>query len=422
MHITMLTLGTRGDVQPFIALGVGLQQAGHQVQLATYSDFESLIRSYGLSFSRISGDAQTTMLEEAGQKAVDASGNPIVFMRRYAETLEPIVERVLVDSWAACQGADAIIAHATAFWGYDIAEKLAIPFYLAGLQPYSPNRDFAHPMMPPNLPLGYVFNPLTYVLIQQIFWQPFRKPVNTWRSKTLNLPIWRQNPFRGKGWLQIPILYGYSPTVVPTPRNWPEHHRVTGYWFLESPSNFSPPSELVSFLEAGKPPVYIGFGSMTGRQPELMAEIVLAALAKSGQRGILLTGWGGIGNADLPESVFKLDAIPHDWLFPKMAAIVHHGGAGTTAASLRAGAPTIVVPFTADQPFWGHRVMQLGVGPKPIPRKTLTVDRLAAAIKTAVGDGAMRKRAAALGQKIRSEDGVAQAVDIFQNSALSQET
>ena len=159
MHITMLTLGTRGDVQPFIALGVGLQQAGHQVQLATYSDFESLIRSYGLSFSRISGDAQTTMLEEAGQKAVDASGNPIVFMRRYAETLEPIVERVLVDSWAACQGADAIIAHATAFWGYDIAEKLAIPFYLAGLQPYSPNRDFAHPMMPPDLPLGYVFNP-----------------------------------------------------------------------------------------------------------------------------------------------------------------------------------------------------------------------------------------------------------------------
>ena len=351
MHITMLTLGTRGDVQPFIALGVGLQQAGHQVQLATYSDFESLIRSYGLSFSRISGDAQTTMLEEAGQKAVDAGGNPIVFMRRYAETLEPIVERVLVDSWAACQGADAIIAHATAFWGYDIAEKLAIPFYLAGLQPYSPNRDFAHPMMPPNLPLGYVFNPLTYVLIQQIFWQPFRKPVNTWRSKTLNLPIWRQNPFRGKGWLQIPILYGYSPTVVPTPRNWPEHHRVTGYWFLESPSNFSPPSGLVSFLEAGKPPVYIGFGSMTGRQPELMAEIVLAALAKSGQRGILLTGWGGIGNADLPESVFKLDAIPHDWLFPKMAAIVHHGGAGTTAASLRAGAPTIVVPFTADQSF-----------------------------------------------------------------------
>ena len=284
---------------------------------------------------------------------------------------------------------------------------------MAGLQPNFPNREFPHPMMPPNLPLGGLINPLTYVLFWRLFQQPFRQPIDRWRVNTLNLPTWRQHPLGDKVWSQIPILYGYSPSVIPKPTNWPEHLHVTGYCFLDSPPDFSPPPELVDFLEAGDPPVYIGFGSMTGRDPELITEIALAALKKTRQRGILLTGWGGICPTDLPDSVFKLDSIPHDWLFPQMAAIVHHGGAGTTAAALRSGAPTIVVPFVADQPFWGHWTAQLGVGPQPIPKKKLTVERLASAIRTAVEDETMRKRAAILAQKIRSEDGVAQAVKAF---------
>ena len=416
MHITLLTIGSRGDVQPFIALGVGLKQAGHEVRVATYADFKSLIDRHGLDFFLIEGDAQTTMLEEAGQKVIDAGGNPFTFMRRYGEIFEPIVEKILVDSWMGCQNTDAIIASGVTFWGYDIAEKLGVPFYLGGLQPFSPTREFPHPMIPPTLRLGGLLNPLTYRLVGRLFWQIFRKPINQWREQTLNLPAWPRNPLGSQDWLQIPILYGYSPTVIPTPTNWAGHLQVTGYWFLDSPSDFSPPPELVTFLEAGDAPVCIGFGSMTGRQPELMTEIVLAALAKAGQRGILITGWGGIGNADLPDSVLKLDSIPYDWLFPQMSAIVHHGGAGTTAASLRAGVPTIVVPFMADQPFWGHRVAQLGVGPQPIPKKKLTPERLAAAIQTAIEDNGMRKRAIALGQKIRSENGVAAAVRAFERS------
>ncbi len=414
MHITILTIGSRGDVQPFIALGQGLQQAGHQVQLATHANFESMTRNYGLNFSPVGGDIQAIMLEESGQKTLDAGGNPFTFMHRYAQMLEPMTERALVDSWNACQGTDAIIAHGAAFWGYDIAQKLGVPFYLAGLQPFSPNRDFPHPMMPPALRLGGLVNQLTYWLMWQLFWQLFRKPINQWRGNTLNLPpTWEQNPFGDGRWQQVSILYGYSPTVIPKPGNWTEQLHVTGYWFLDSPPDFSPPPELVDFLEAGKPPVYIGFGSMTGRNPELMTEIALSALAKTGQRGILLTGWGGISNADLPDSVFKIDSIPHDWLFPQMAAIVHHGGAGTTAAALRAGVPSIVIPFIGDQHFWGHRVAQLGVGPKPIPKKKLTGEWLAMAIRTAVEDETMRQCAAILGQKIRSEDGVAQAVKAF---------
>ena len=420
MHITILTVGSRGDVQPFIALGVGLKQAGHQVRLATHDNFKSLIDNYGLDFSPIAGDTQANMLSESGQKLLDAGGNTFTFMLRYAQMLEPMAERALIDSWNACQGTDAIIAHGAAFWGYNIAEKLEVPFYLAGLQPFSPNPDFPHPMIPPTLHLGGLVNQLTYLLMWRLFGQLFRKPINKWRHNTLNLPTGQQNLFEGNRWQRIPILYGYSPNVIPKPAKWTEQLQVTGYWFLDSPPDFSPPPELVNFLKAGKPPVYIGFGSMTGRNPELMTEIALSALAKTGQRGILLTGWGGISNADLPDSVLKIDSIPHDWLFPQMAAIVHHGGAGTTAAALRAGVPSIVIPFIADQSFWGHRLAMLGVAPKPIPRKKLTAKGLATAIRIAVEDKMMRQQAAILGQKICSEDGVSQAVKAFHQYIASE--
>jgi UDP:flavonoid glycosyltransferase YjiC (YdhE family) len=169
----------------------------------------------------------------------------------------------------------------------------------------------------------------------------------------------------------------------------------------------------VDFLQSGPPPVYIGFGSMAGRDPERRAEIALEALKRSGQRGVLLTGWGGLQPRDLPDDVYAVDSVPHDWLFPQMAAVVHHGGAGTTAAGLRAGTPTVIVPFFGDQPFWGRRVAELGVGPAPIPQKQLSVERLAAAIRTAAGDPAMRARAQELGRRIRQEDGVARAVEVF---------
>ena len=210
-----------------------------------------------------------------------------------------------------------------------------------------------------------------------------------------------------------PMIAGYSPAVFPKPTDWPAWVHVTGYWFLNAEAGWQPPAALVDFLQAGPAPVYIGFGSMAGRNPEQRAETAIKALERSGQRGILLTGWGGLQAGDLPDFVFAVDSVPHDWLFPQMAAVVHHGGAGTTAAGLRAGAPTVIVPFFGDQPFWGRRVAELGVGTRPIAQKQLSVERLAAAIRTAACDLDMRRRAQELSQRIGREDGIGRAVEVF---------
>jgi sterol 3beta-glucosyltransferase len=202
--------------------------------------------------------------------------------------------------------------------------------------------------------------------------------------------------------------------VCPKPSDWGNDIHITGYWFLDQGDDWTPPQALVNFLQAGSPPVYIGFGSMSIRKPEETTNLVLKALAQTKQRGIILSGWGGFHVDELPDSVFTLDSVPFSWLFPRLAAVVHHGGAGTTAAGLRAGVPSVVIPFFGDQPFWGQRVAELGVGPAPIPLRKLTVERLSQAIQTAVNDHTMRQRAADLGAKIQGEDGIASAVAVLQ--------
>jgi sterol 3beta-glucosyltransferase len=167
------------------------------------------------------------------------------------------------------------------------------------------------------------------------------------------------------------MLYAYSSQVLPVPADYPPHVHVTGYWFLDQINQWQPPSDLVGFLEAGTPPVYVGFGSMSGTKAQEHANIVLEALAQTGQRGLLASGWGGLKATDLPGNIFMLEQAPHEWLFPQVSAVVHHGGAGTTAAGLRAGKPTVIVPLIADQPFWGNVIYRLGVGPQPIPQKSL---------------------------------------------------
>jgi sterol 3beta-glucosyltransferase len=276
--------------------------------------------------------------------------------------------------------------------------------------------------------LGGLHNRLSGFVMLQVIWQWYRPFVNEFRRRH-GLP-----PDTGVAFYRTlrrgPLLGAYSPRVIPPPPDWPENAHVTGYWFSDAqqvwtpsaradrtPSaqaDWTPPAELESFLAAGEPPVYVGFGSMSGRSPERFTEITLQALAESGRRGLLLTGWGGLQERPVPESVFVLDSAPHNWLFPRMAAVVHHGGAGTTAEGLRAGVPMVILPFIVDQLFWGKRVQALGVGPPPIPIKKLTAGRLARAIREAVTNPVISQRAAALGKAIRSEDGLARAVELLQ--------
>jgi UDP:flavonoid glycosyltransferase YjiC (YdhE family) len=311
---------------------------------------------------------------------------------------------------------DAILAGLGGLYtGISLAEKLNLPLIQAHLFPFSPTAEFPS-VLTPNLPAWTpaVIRRWTHVLTRQIMWQSFRSADQIARRQVFGLPA---APFLGPSpsptthkW---PILYGFSPAVIPTPADWETTACVTGYWFLDAEEGWEPPARLADFLQAGPPPISIGFGSMSNRDPQKTAELVLTALKQSGQRAVLLSGWGGLSNRNFPDSVLMLDSAPHAWLFPRMAAVVHHGGAGTTAAGLRAGVPSILIPFFGDQPFWGRKVAQLGVGPAPIPRKQLSAESLARAIRQAVENTGMRSRAAQLGATIQAEDGVRKAVEVI---------
>ncbi len=415
MKITILALGSRGDVQPFIALGLGLQAAGHRVCIATHTNFEQFVRSYGLDFFLLGTNPEQGLESKTGQSMIGSGNNPVRFLRMWKYMSGPIMTQLFIDCWNACQSTDAIFCSSAACYiAHSIGEKLRIPVVPALLQPYTRTRSFPNYIISAELNLGGSYNWLTHLIAEQLIWHPFRSTLNACRRQLLDLP---PLPFTGDiAWLHRQhqtILYGYSPSVVPKPADWCDSIDITGYWFLDGASTWTPPPELVEFLDAGPPPVYVGFGSMKNRDPQQTTRMVLQALKQTGQRGLLMTGWGGLSNTDLPDDVFLLKEAPHDWLFPRMAAVVHHGGAGTTAAGLRSGVPSIIIPFLIDQPFWGQRVAQLGVGPRPILRQKLTASRLAAAITEATSDIAMRQRAAELGQRIRAEQGVTRAMEAF---------
>lgn len=409
MHLTLITIGTRGDVQPCLALAIGLQVAGHHVRIATHAPYRDFVTRYGLDFFPLAGDPRAVLEGEVGVSWLETGRNPLTMLTRMRELALPLVLQLTQDCFDACQDTDAVLFSTLAFFPMlSVIEKLKLPAVGTYLQPINATRAFPAILFPPLPVLQSVYNTFTHAAMMEVTWQIFKDLLNQSRREVLDLPPLTTS-FRHLMHRPFPIIYGFSPLVIPPPADWHEQVQVSGYWFLDDP-RWQPPTDLLDFLDAGGPPIYIGFGSMSNRDPEGMTQLALSALEQSGQRGLLLTGWGGIQPADLPNTVFKIESAPHDWLFPRMAAVVHHGGAGTTAAGLRAGVPSILVPHFADQPFWGRRVADLGVGPQPIQRRQLTAERLAVAIRQAVTDSAMRQRAALLGAAIRAESGVSQAV------------
>lgn len=408
-NIAIIASGTRGDVQPYVALGQGLHAAGYGVRVLTSDDFAGLVEAAGLTFYPASEGIEQMLQNEEWRRTVDG-GNFVVILRRMQAELKQRARELARKLPELLDGADLILTGMGGFGGpFAAAEKLNLPLVQAYVVPLEPTRAFPGPLTPA-LPFGRLLNPLSFHAARQMLWQSTR-PGDVAAREVLGMERGSFfGPFKSLRRRWVPALYGYSRHVLPQPADWPAEHRVTGCWFLEPGTDWQPPADLVDFLAAGPPPIYIGFGSMGGQDPAAAGRIALEALALSGQRGVLAAGWGGLQVADLPETVHLIAGAPHTWLFPQMAAVVHHGGAGTTAAGLRAGVPSIVVPFMGDQPFWGRRVADLGVGPRPLPRKKLTGPQLAAAITRAVSDVEMGRRAAALGEKIRAEDGVGEAV------------
>jgi sterol 3beta-glucosyltransferase len=423
MRITILTFGSRGDVQPYLALGLGLQAAGHKVCLAAHAPYESLIRSYGIDFAPLQGNPTAQHADPVWQSYHTHKSLYTYIRQGTIRFFLPQLPGLLADCWQACQGTDAIISTpAAGIAGFHIAEKLGVPYTQVWTNPGIKTQDFPHPYAAARLPwlqrlpapLKAAYNRFSYDLIDHLFFQPIAPLIQDWRQNVLHLPPLSAEV--GQRMSQVPTLYAYSPAIVPKPADWSDAAQVTGYWFLDCPSQWQSSPALVNFIQSGSAPIYIGFGSIIESDPIALTERIVEAVLRSGQRAVLDAGWANLGDRPLPPQIYKVqsDEAPHAWLFPQMSALIHHGGAGTVAAGLRAGKPNVVVySLVTDYYFWGQRIADLGAGVSPLFRGDLSVDRLAQAIRTAVTDPNIRRTAADLGQQIRGEDGVKQAIAAF---------
>jgi len=412
MNITIFAAGSRGDIQPCVVLARGLQKAGYRATLAAPEDFTDFVQGHGVDFYPLRGDVQKIMASDTGREFMEkGGGNPLKSVFAVRKMIAPVVLDMASDVYEACREADGLICLGVfSAFGVSVAESLGIPMLNIEPTPLLPTRAFPAASWPIQKSMGGLHNYLSGVLMLDVVWLWYRPFVNEFR-KRLGLSMYNASRFLHT-LKTIPMLGAYSPGLIPHPRDWPESLHIIGSLYLDSQADWQPSPELEAFLEAGKPPVYFGFGSMAGETPEQLAGLVLEALARTGQRGLLLTGWGGLCLESIPENVFMLETAPHSWLFPRMAAVVHHGGAGTTAEGLRAGVPSIIVPFILDQPFWGARIHAAGLGPKPIPHKNLNADNLAEAIKTAVSDTRMIQTAREFGEIVRTEDSITNAVNV----------
>ncbi len=415
MKITILTYGSQGDVEPFAALARGLLRAGFQTKLVAPDYFKPRFDLQGVDYIGLPGEPAQLV-----QNLVDSAGmNRLGMIREMSRFVIPLAEEVFSKSRMACADADGIIhSFLLTSTGLSLGEELGIPTFSAQLFPvFSATSEFAAPTFP-DLPLGGIYRKLTHQAVSLTFKGGSRMLYAFLRMKNPQLPRLTKWIPDEKQEESTPILYGFSSHVVPRPQDWGDQARITGYWLLSEQDEGTPGMGLEGFLKSGPPPITIAFGSTVTENSPSIHQIVLEALELCNQRGVIVAD-----KVSLPPSsrdVFQVDYAPYRWLFNRSAAVIHHGGAGTTARGLLAGVPNIILPFTSDQPFWGNRVYQLGLGPQPIPLKRLSLDRLVEAIRTVTGDVGMRERAQIMGEKLRGEDGVSQAVRIIRESLQDQ--
>lgn len=450
MNIVIQIVGSRGDVQPFVALGQVLKNKfNHRVRIATHPTFRQFITDNGLEFFSIGGDPaelMAFMVKNPGlMPGIDSIKAGDIGKRRrqiyemvngcWRSCIEAgdgtgvTASDELLESSGLAGGvslgndankpfvADAVIANPVSFAHIHVAEKLGIPLHLMFTMPWSPTQAFPHPLaniISSNADQSLA-NYISYVLVDMLTWQGLGDLINKFRERTLHLEpvsiIWAPGMLAR---LRIPWTYCWSPALIPKPKDWSNKIDISGFFFLNLATNYTPAADLAAFLAAGPPPVYIGFGSIVVDDPNAMTKMIFDAVKKTGQRALVSKGWGGLGADELgiPEGVFMLGNVPHDWLFTKVSCVVHHGGAGTTAAGIAAGRPTVVIPFFGDQPFWGAMTARAGAGPMPIAYKDLTADKLAELIQEALKPQSL-ERAAELSSKIKQETGAETGADSF---------
>lgn len=413
MRVLLFGFGSRGDVQPFVALGKGLKAAGYDVAVAAGINFRTLVEGAGLAFEPIRVDVERFMQEDIGKEWLsNSSQNPRTELANMRRMTEAIAENVADDLLDCCTRADVLISGLLTVEALHTIAQVHNKTHIQGLlSPFAPTAEGSAGLQAFLPRRRSIINRWYGYAIEAMLFSVLRKPSDIIRER-LHLPPVTRSDFI-KSLNQTPTLLGVSPSIVPPPDDWPAHVYTTGYWFLPAPT-YEPSQALSDFLAAGAPPVYIGFGSMSNRDPQGTIRVIIDALRKANLRGVVHSGWAELHASDLPSNIYLLDSAPHDWLFPKMSAVIHHGGAGTTAAALRAGVPSSVVAHIGDQWFWGRRLHETGVGAPPIRRHDLDIPHLTQTLNILMNDTAMRNRAAEMGERIRAEDGVGHAVKAFQ--------
>lgn len=415
--IAIVTLGTRGDLQPFIALGVGLKDAGYDVLVISSKNEKTFAESFGLDYYALDVDIQKIM-EGQDVQGMTKGDNPLKFFTSHlkgSKSLKQKMVAVQTEIWEACQNADAIICHPGMANAFYMAKELGIPSIMASPFPVTATADYPSILFYNGPRLGKIYNRITHFVFEKMFWQLSKSSSKDfWKNLSKPNVVQKTPPSKLQVSSGMPVLYGYSEHLFQRPKEWQTNIHVTGSWMIKSEPDWIPPTELVNFINAGKPPIYMGFGSIKDTAEfKHKLDILLESVKITKQRAVIALGWNSLETKEtLPPNVFLLDNAPHSWLFPQMSGVVHHGGAGTTAAGLYAGKPTIIIPHSADQPAWGRRVYELGVGAEPIPSKKLTSQKLAEAINF-VSDEKVIENAAKLGEKLRTENGVDNAVKII---------
>ncbi|KAK7757541.1 Sterol 3-beta-glucosyltransferase [Diatrype stigma] len=412
MKVTCLTIGSRGDVQPYIALCKGLMAEGHKPRIATHAEFKSWIEGHGIEFAPVEGDPAELM-----RICIQNGTFTWAFLREANSKFRGWLDELLVSAWTACQGSDLLIESPSAMAGIHIAEALGIPYFRAFTMPWTRTRAYPHAFVMPEHKMGGAYNYFTYLMFDNLFWKATAGQVNRWRNACLGLPNTSLEKLQPN---KVPFLYNFSPSVVAPPLDYSDWIRVTGYWFLDEGSNYTPPDDLREFIEKArrdeKRLVYVGFGSIIVPDPAKMTQDVIDAVLRADVRCVLSKGWSDrLGNGEqasapevpLPPEIFQIKSAPHDWLFSQMDAAAHHGGSGTTGASLRAGIPTIVRPFFGDQFFFGARLEDLGVG---LCLRKWGAGAFARALWEATHSERMIVKAKVLGESIRKENGVDTAI------------
>lgn len=410
--ITILCAGSRGDFQPYIALAQQLKKLGRDVRITGSKSFESFIRGYGIDFYPVDADIETLNVDPELLKAAGSADNPLKMLLAFNK-MKAFGIYMVNDFYAACEGSELIIYHPGCTIGYFAAQQLGIPAVLASPFPMHKTKAYLSVVLYGKAKPTQLSKAISYQMLQGMLWMASKSSVKGFLKKQFGtLPQNFGSPFERHTDTRHPAVASCSNFVFERPADWNENVHQYGYWFVEEPIDYSPSEELATFLEAGEKPVYIGFGSMTSLEKhDQLAELAVEALTKSGKRGILC----GMGTpANLTPNIFVIDSIPHSWLFDRVAAVCHHGGAGTTAAGFKSGVPSVIIPFSNDQFAWAHRAYDLGVGAYPISKKELTADKLAAAIRYSLSEE-IAANAKVLGENIASENGAFECAKIIVN-------